>query len=377
MGPIELLSKLVSFKSITPNDDGSLDFLSKMLHEIGFKCKKLSFGNSALNNTKNLFASYRNGPGPHFCFAGHVDVVPPGKDWKSNPFKATKKNGFIFGRGVCDMKGSIAAFINAVKNFIINKENFNGTLSIILTSDEEGEAKFGTIKVVEWLQKEKIDIDFCLVGEPTSSKFIGDIAKIGRRGSLNCLLVVKGKQGHVAYPEKAKNPINKLLKYCSVLRKPLDKGNKFFPPSNLEITSIDTGNKITNLIPESASINFNIRFNNKFNANSLIKHLKKRLNTVDTKYDLKFKISGESFLNESKFLNSNLEKSILKITNRKVMFSTTGGTSDARFISKICPVVEFGSIGETMHQVDEKIRIKDLEILSKIYEDLLKRIYFQ
>ena len=374
MGLVELLSKLISFKSITPNDDGCLEFLSKVLSNMGFKCKKLDFGNSS-NKTKNIYAHFSKGSGTHFCFAGHVDVVPPGDNWKSNPFRAKKKNGYIFGRGACDMKSAIAAFINAINNFLKRTKDFKGTISLILTSDEEGDAEFGTKKVIQWLKKEKIKIDFCLVGEPTSRKKVGDMAKIGRRGSLNCNLIVKGKQGHVAYPEKAKNPITDLIKLCSELRKPFDKGNKFFPPTNLEITSIDTENKITNLIPEKITAKFNVRFNNVYNSKTLIKTLKKRLDKLGTHYELSTKISGESFLNQSDILNNHLEKSILEIAKEKVEFSTSGGTSDARFISKICPVIEFGSVGETMHQIDEKIKIKDLDLLSKIYVDLLNRVY--
>ena len=374
MSLVELLSKLISFRSITPNDDGCLEFITKILLNMGFKCKKLDFGNSS-NRTKNIYAHFSRGSGTHFCFAGHVDVVPPGDNWKSDPFKATKKNGYIFGRGACDMKSSIAAFVNAVNSFLKKTKDFKGTISLILTSDEEGDAELGTKKVIQWLKKEKIKIDFCLVGEPTSRKKIGDMAKIGRRGSINCNLTVKGKQGHVAYPEKARNPITDLIRLCSELKKPFDKGNAFFPPTNLEITSIDTENKITNLIPEKVTAKFNIRFNNSYNSKTLIKTLKKRLDNLKTHYELSTKISGESFLNQSDILNTHLEKSIFEITKENVEFSTSGGTSDARFISKICPVVEFGSVGETMHQIDEKVKIKDLDLLSKIYIDLLDRVY--
>ena len=213
------------------------------------------------------------------------------------------------------------------------------------------------------------------MGEPTSRKKIGDMAKIGRRGSINCNLTVNGKQGHVAYPEKARNPITDLIRLCNELKKPFDKGNTFFPPTNLEITSIDTKNKITNLIPEKVTAKFNIRFNNSYNSKTLIKTLKERLDNLKTNYELNTKISGESFLNQSNILNTHLEKSIFEITKENVEFSTSGGTSDARFISKICPVVEFGSVGETMHQIDEKVKIKDLDLLSKIYINLLNRVY--
>lgn len=373
---VNTLSKLIEFKSISPNDDGSINFLSDLLREIGFNCKKLTFGNSSSNKTKNLYAYLNKGEGPNFCFAGHVDVVPPGKFWKSNPFIATKKNGFIFGRGACDMKGAVAAYIVAIKNFVKDNKDFNGKISLILTSDEEGEAKYGTKKVVEWIKEKKIALDYCLVGEPTCQKNLGDIAKVGRRGSLNCSLLVKGKQGHVAYPDRAVNPITLLLKYLDVLKKPLDKGNKNFEPSNLEITSIDSKNETTNLIPNSVLAKFNIRFNNNFTSKTLISILKNRLDKIEGKYDLKVISSCEPFLSPSKFLIKKLEESIFTVSKKKVKLSTSGGTSDARFISKICPVIEFGAIGETMHKIDERIKISDLKLLSEIYENLLYNIYF-
>ena len=225
------------------------------------------------------------------------------------------------------------------------------------------------------VKKKKIKLDYCVVGEPTNPNFLGEMAKIGRRGSLNCKLKINGKQGHVGYPDRAKNPINDAIKFCNELKKPLDKGNKFFQPSNLEITSFDVDNKITKLIPQSAHIAFNVRFNDYFNSKSLIELIKKRLRKVGKNFVLETKVSGESFYNPSKELTKHLTSSVFETTGKKLSLSTTGGTSDARFISRICPVIEFGSVGKTMHQIDERVKISDLEKLSEIYLKLLRKIF--
>lgn len=319
----------------------------------------------------------KNGNGPHICFAGHVDVVPPGNlnSWSSNPFKAVIKNGKIYGRGACDMKGAIAAYIVAIYNFLDVNKNFKGTISLMTTSDEEGNAKFGTKKIVEWLKKNKIKIDFCIVGEPTNPKLVGEVAKIGRRGSVNCQLTVKGKQGHVAYPKNAINPISDLIKYLNKLQQPLDRGNVNFQPSNLELTSIDTGNVVDNLIPEKISAKFNIRFNTNFTSQGIKKIIKDRLNSVGKNYTIKFNVSGEPFIKESKKYKSFLKKSVKEIAGIDLKMNTSGGTSDARFISKLCPVIEFGPVGKTMHQINENVKIKDLEILSDIYLKFLEKFF--
>ena len=374
----EILSELISFKSITPKDGGSLKFLSDLLKKKNFTCTKLNFGNKKNNTfTTNQFASLKNGNGPHICFAGHVDVVPPGNlnSWSSNPFKAVIKNGKIYGRGACDMKGAIAAYIVAIYNFLDVNKNFKGTISLMTTSDEEGNAKFGTKKIVEWLKKNKIKIDFCIVGEPTNPKLVGEVAKIGRRGSVNCQLTVKGKQGHVAYPKNAINPISDLIKYLNKLQQPLDRGNVNFQPSNLELTSIDTGNVVDNLIPEKISAKFNIRFNTNFTSQGIKKIIKDRLNSVGKNYTIKFNVSGEPFIKESKKYKSFLKKSVKEIAGIDLKMNTSGGTSDARFISKLCPVIEFGPVGKTMHQINENVKIKDLEILSDIYLKFLEKFF--
>ena len=375
---LSILSKLVSFKSISPNDGGSIDFIIDLLERKKFKCEKLIYGKkNDQSETVNLYAYYQRGNGPNLCFAGHVDVVPSGdlKIWKTNPFKATIKKEIIYGRGVSDMKGAIASYIYAINNFLEKFKNFKGTLSLLLTSDEEGEANFGTKQVVNWLERKNIKLDYCVVGEPTNPNFLGEMAKIGRRGSLNCKLKINGKQGHVGYPDRAKNPITDAIKFCNELKKPLDKGNKFFQPSNLEITSFDVDNKVTNLIPQSAYISFNVRFNDYFNSKSLIELIKKRLLKVGKNFALEAKVSGESFYNPSKELTKHLTSSVFETTGKTLSLSTTGGTSDARFISKICPVIEFGSVGKTMHQIDENVKISDLEKLSEIYFGLIKKIF--
>lgn len=376
MNAIEITSKLISFKSVTPEDDGAIDFLIKLLRSKGFKCKVLNFGTKK-NKIKNFYASFRGGKGPNICFAGHTDVVPPGNNdlWNSDPFSPIIKNGKIYGRGSSDMKGAIGSFLEASFKYICDsKKKFDGEISFLITGDEEGDAEFGTKKVLEWLKKENKKIDFCIVGEPTNPNFIGEMAKVGRRGSLNGSLIIKGTQGHVAYPNKADNPINKTLKYCFELSKPLDKGNKVFQPSNLEITSIDVNNEVTNLIPSEVNLKFNIRFNNEFSSMSLTKEIKKRLNKVGTNHILDIKVSGEPFYNQSKKLNKALIQSIKKVLKTNPKMSTSGGTSDARFISKHCPVIEFGLVGKTMHKINENVSVKDIEKLTDVYHKFLEDI---
>ncbi len=372
MDLIKLTSELIEFKSITPKDDGAIKFLSKLLRAKGFKCKILKFGGK--KKVSNLYASFKGGIGPNICFAGHTDVVPAGiiSEWKTDPFKPKIINGKIFGRGASDMKGAVAAFLVAGLKYIDTFPKFNGTISYLITGDEEGEAEYGTKRVLHWLSENKKKIDFCIVGEPTNPNFVGEMIKNGRRGSLNGEIEVFGIQGHVAYPQKAKNPIKITLLYCNELLKPLDHGNKIFEPSNLEITSIDVNNEIVNLIPAKVTIKFNVRFNNHFSSKTLVSEIKNRLNKVGSDYKLSVKVSGESFHNTSEKLTSILTKAIKKIVNKKVKLSTSGGTSDARFISKFCPVIEFGLVGKTMHKVNENVKVSDIKKLTQIYESFLR-----
>ncbi len=375
MNLIKLSSDLIRFKSVTPNSAGSLEFIEKILKKNNFDCHLREFGNKKI---KNLYAEIRGGKGPNLCFAGHTDVVPAGnlKDWTSNPFKPIIKNGVLYGRGASDMKTAIAAFIYSSLEFLSNcKNKFNGSLSFLLTADEEGEADFGTKSMVNWLKKNHYKIDLCLVGEPTNPNYLGEMIKVGRRGSLNGEIIVKGIQGHVAYPEKCKNPIDDLLKICNQLKLPIDKGSRLFQPSKLVITSIDVGNKVTNLVVDKATIKFNVRFSDKHKSGDIIKLIKQRLNKTKSDYELNIKVSGESFHNSSKKLVDPLINSIKKVTTKTPKLSTSGGTSDARFISKICPVIEFGIVGKTMHKINENINIKDLEDLSKIYLRFINNVF--
>ena len=375
MNLIKLSSDLIRFKSITPNSAGSLEFIQKILKKNKFNCHLLEFGNKKI---KNLYAEIKGGDGPNLCFAGHTDVVPAGnlKDWTSNPFKPTIKNGVLYGRGASDMKTAIAAFIYSSLEFLSNcKNKFNGSLSFLLTADEEGEADFGTKSMVNWLKRNHHKIDLCLVGEPTNPNYLGEMIKVGRRGSLNGEIIVKGIQGHVAYPEKCKNPIDDILKICTQLNLPIDKGSRLFQPSKLVITSIDVGNKITNLVVDKATIKFNVRFSDKHKSKDIVKLIEQRLNKTKSDYELNIKVSGESFHNSSKKLVDPLVNSIKKVTTKTPKLSTSGGTSDARFISKICPVIEFGIVGKTMHKINENINIKDLEDLSKIYLHFINNVF--
>ena len=274
------------------------------------------------------------------------------------------------------MKTAIAAFMHASLEFLSGcKNKFNGSLSFLLTADEEGEADFGTKSVVNWLKKKHHKIDLCLVGEPTNPNYLGEMIKVGRRGSLNGEIIVKGIQGHVAYPEKCRNPIDDLLKICEQLKLPIDRGSKLFQPSKLVITSIDVGNKVTNLVVDKATIKFNVRFSDKHKSKDIVKLIKQRLNKTKSDYELNIKVSGESFHNSSKKLVEPLIHSIKKVTTKTPKLSTSGGTSDARFISKLCPVIEFGIVGKTMHKINENINIRDLEDLSKIYLYFINNVF--
>ena len=374
MDVLKISSDLMSFRSISPHSEGSLEYVKKLLEGWDFDCHLLEFGE---NKVKNLYASYSSGNGPNVCFAGHTDVVPPGdiKEWDSEPFTPLVKNGILFGRGASDMKTAIAAFLVSSRKFLSSHKNFNGSISFLLTADEEGDADYGTKTVVEWLINNNKKIDYCLVGEPTNPNKLGQMIKVGRRGSLNGEIIIKGKQGHVAYPEKCKNPIDDLLNVCSSLNEKLDDGSKTFQPSKLTITSIDVGNKVTNLVPNSVKLKFNVRFNDNFKSEDIIKIINNRLKSSNCNFDLKTKVSGESFFNFSEKLTESIVKAVKKVTKIEPELSTSGGTSDARFISKICPVIEFGIVGKTMHQINENILITDIEKLSEIYYLFLENIF--
>ena len=374
---LQLSKDLIRFPSVTPIDAGAINYLAKKLKQLGFNCKILEFKDKKNPTIKNLYARLGNKQ-PNLCYAGHTDVVPPGniKDWTINPFKPVIKNNYLIGRGANDMKSSIACFLSAVSKFLKKNKKVNGSISLLITGDEEAQAINGTKKVVDYLIKKKEKINFCIVGEPTNPKKLGEMIKIGRRGSLSCNLEVQGSQGHVAYPHLSKNPINSLIAICKKLKeKKLDKGNKHFQPSNLEFTGIHVDNKVHNVIPARAKMQFNIRYNNFHTAVSLKKMINSTVNSICKKNKVKFKIefltSGDSFLTKPGVTIQMAKKIIKKITKINTIFSTTGGTSDARFIKKISPCLEFGLVNKTMHKVDECVSLSDLKKLTKIYNKIL------
>jgi len=377
---LELAKELIKFPTITPVDAGVMKFLEKKLKSLGFKTKILEFKEKNSKPVKNLYARLGT-KGLNFCYAGHLDVVPPGdlKDWTVNPFKPIVKKGHLIGRGANDMKSSIAAFVAAVSNFI-NNNDFNGSISLLIKGDEEGIAVNGTKKVVDYLKRKKEKIDFCLVGEPTNPNKLGEMIKIGRRGSMTGRLKIIGTQGHVAYPHRANNPSNTLVKILSALKKiKFDKGTKNFQPTNLEITKINIENTADNVIPGEANATFNIRFNNKHSSSSLKSKLNKIFNKITnqnkSKFNIEYSVSGEAFLTKPNSTTFMIRDVIKKITKVTPQLSTTGGTSDARFIRKISPCLEFGLVGKTMHKVDEAVSVADLKKLTLIYSEILKNYF--
>ncbi len=378
---LQLAKELIRFPSITPIDSGVIKFLEKKLKKLGFKTKMLEFKEKGFKPVKNLYARLGN-KDPNFCYAGHLDVVPPGNlnEWTVNPFKPSIKKGHLIGRGANDMKSSIAAFVSAVSIFLNKNHKFNGSISLLITGDEEGDAVNGTKKVVDYLKKKKEKINFCLIGEPTNPNKLGEMMKIGRRGSLTGKLSIIGIQGHVAYPQRANNPSTTIVKILNELKNiKFDKGTKDFQPTNLEVTKINIKNNADNVIPGSAEATFNIRFNNQHSSSSI----KNRLNRIfkriskknKSKFKIEYKVSGEAFLtkpNTTTFMIQNIIKEITKI---KPKLSTTGGTSDARFIKKISPCLEFGLVGKTMHKIDEAVSLKDLNNLTKIYHNILQSFF--
>ena len=375
---VKLAKELIKFPSITPVDVGVMKFLEKKLKKLGFRTNIIEFKEKNYKPVKNLYARLGN-KGPNFCYAGHLDVVPPGniKDWTIDPFKPSIKKGHLIGRGANDMKSSIAAFVSAVSNFLKKNHNFNGSISFLITGDEEGDAVNGTKKVVDYLKKKKEKINFCLVGEPTNPNKLGEMIKIGRRGSLTGKLIINGVQGHVAYPHRANNPSTTMVKILSQLKNiKFDRGTKDFQATNLEITRININNSADNIIPASAEAAFNIRFNNKHSSNSIKNKLNKIFNKIskknNTKYKIEYKVSGEAFLSKPNDTTFMIQNIIKKITKIKPKLSTTGGTSDARFIKKISPCIEFGLVGKTMHKIDEAVSIRDLKNLTKIYQNILQ-----
>ena len=378
---IQLAKELIKFPSVTPVDAGIMKFLEKKLKTLGFKTKILEFKEKNSKPVKNLYARLGD-KGLNFCYAGHLDVVPAGdlKDWTVNPFRPIIKKGYLIGRGANDMKSSVAAFVSAVSIFIENNREFKDSISLLITGDEEGVAINGTKKVVEYLKKKKEKIDFCLVGEPTNPNKLGEMIKIGRRGSLTGKLSIIGIQGHVAYPQRANNPSTTIVQILKELKEiKFDTGTKDFQPTNLEITKINIDNSADNVIPGLANATFNVRFNNKHSSISIKKKInniiKKIVKNNKSKYKVNYNISGEAFLTKPNNITFMIRDIIKKVTKIKPKLSTTGGTSDARFIKKIAPCLEFGLVGKTMHKVDEAVSLSDLRKLTLIYSNILKKYF--
>lgn len=385
---IILSQALIQCPSVTPSDEGALFVLQHALETIGFDTEFMPFSDVNVPEVNNLWAikkgkTTQEKTGKHLCFAGHTDVVPVGnlEKWTYNPFQAHIDDGILYGRGASDMKAAIAAFVVAVDEFTTQNPDFSGAISMMITGDEEGNGINGTQKMVQVLKARHIAIDHCLVGEPTNPEILGTMIKVGRRGSLNVDLVITGKQGHVAYPHLAKNPLPQLVLILNELSHlTLDAGNDLFQPSHLEITNIEVGNVADNVIPETAKGRFNVRFNSEWSG-ELLKHY---LNdTVDRlaeqhniDYEMTFRLSGESFITRDAFLTDNLSEAIVEETGIKPELSTTGGTSDARFIKNLCPVIEFGIVGKTMHQVNESVKVSDITVLKNIYLNFLKRYFY-
>ncbi|HWK87767.1 MAG TPA: succinyl-diaminopimelate desuccinylase [Xanthobacteraceae bacterium] len=376
--PIAIAQALIRCRSVTPDEGGALDYLGDLLSRAGFEVHRQKFASPGFPEIDNLFAKIGSGR-PHLVFAGHTDVVPPGREanWSEPPFAGVLKDGKLYGRGATDMKGAIAAFAAAAIGFVAEKKP-KGTISFLITGDEEGPAVNGTVKLLAWAKARGERFSHALVGEPTSVSKLGDMMKIGRRGSLCGTITVRGKQGHAAYPDRAHNPVPALIAMCAALKeKPYDKGSKEFQPSNLEVVSLETGNTAFNVIPAEVKARFNIRFNDKHTPAKLKKEIEQRLKKAakGARFTLEWEPASESYLTPRGPFVDLVSKAVLDATGIKAAVSTSGGTSDARFIKNYCPVIDLGLVGTTMHQVDENVPVKDLEKLTKIYRTILDRYF--
>jgi len=378
LDPAELAARLIRRPSVTPKDEGALDVVAETLDKLGFVCHRLSFADGGGEPIHNLYAR-RGTAGPNLCFAGHTDVVPVGalEAWSFDPFAGIVHDGELCGRGAVDMKGAIAAFITAAQRHLdCGGAEAAGSISLLITGDEEGPAVNGTRKVLDWLAERDEILDACVVGEPTSAEELGDMIKIGRRGSLTGRLTAHGVQGHTAYPHLADNAAHRLVSMLHALTTTeLDQGSEHFPPSTLQVATIDIGNPVSNVIPASAKAVFNIRFNDGWTGATVKRWLAERLDRVGGRYELDVSVSGESFLVPPGAIGERLAEAVRRVTGRTPEFSTTGGTSDARFIRTCCPVAEFGLVGQTAHQVDERVGVADLAVLTEIYQTFLG-LYF-
>jgi succinyl-diaminopimelate desuccinylase len=378
MDPVALAGALIRRPSVTPRDEGAIAILEEKLEALGFVCRRLVFSEPGTDDIVNLYARLGTAR-PNFAFAGHTDVVPVGdpEAWSFDPFAGSVRGAELVGRGAADMKGAIAAFIAAVERFLAQRgRDFGGSISLLITGDEEGASINGTRKLMDWLAREGEALDACVVGEPTSAEALGDMVKIGRRGSLTATLSVYGTSGHTAYPHLADNAAHRIVAMLHALTAtPLDEGSAHFQPSTLQVSTIDIGNPASNVIPAKARAVINIRFNDRWTSAALKAWMADKLNAVGGKWDLDVKVSGESFLTPPGAVSDLLSRAVEKVTGRRPALSTTGGTSDARFIWQHCPVAELGLVGLTMHKVDERVPTADIHALSEIYQAALD-LYF-
>jgi len=383
---LALTRDLIQCPSVTPQDAGALGVLERVLNEAGFTTHRVTFSEPGTADIDNLYARIGT-TAPHLTFAGHTDVVPVGDEaaWSAGPFAGEVRDGMIYGRGAVDMKGGIACSLAAVLDFLQSRKGrFDGSISFLITGDEEGIAINGTIKLLEWIAARGEIFDHCVLGEPSNVAELGDTIKLGRRGSLNGTLIVEGRQGHVAYPQRAINPVRGIVQLvAALLAEPLDHGSAHFDPSNLEFTSIDVGNSATNVIPARARAMFNIRFNDCHTQESLRQLIEQRVAKAAGEADgapIDWRIewvpcNADVFLTAPSPFTDLVVEAIAEVTGRKPDLNTKGGTSDARFIAKYCPVLEFGLVGQTMHQVDERVALTDLEKLTQIYRGVLERYF--
>ena len=374
----ELAARMIQCPSVTPADAGALDVLQNALGDMGFACRRLPFSEPGAADVDNLFARLGDGS-PAFCFAGHTDVVPVGdaEQWQADPFSGEVRDGVLYGRGAADMKGAIACFVSAVATFLnAGERSWQGSISLLITGDEEGPAVNGTRKVLQWMADNGREIDVCLVGEPTNPESVGDMIKVGRRGSMVGRLAVHGVQGHAAYPQLADNPIPRLVAMLRVLTETsLDEGSAHFQPSTITVTSVDVGNPATNVIPATARATFNIRFNDRHSGATLETWLREQFDKVGERYALDVSVSGETFLTKPGTFSGIVANAVERVLNVQPEFSTSGGTSDARFIKDYAEVAEFGLVGRTMHKVDECIAVSDLDKLTKVYIAILEDFF--
>jgi len=374
---VPILQGLIRCKSVTPAEGGALTYLEDLLSEHGFVCQRLIFREEGTPDVENLFARFGTSA-PHFCFAGHTDVVPEGhaEDWSHPPFAAEIADGYVFGRGACDMKGSIAAFAAAAIDYVRTARKFKGSISLLITGDEEGPAVNGTVKVLQWMRDNGHVPDVCLVGEPSSVDTLGDTIKIGRRGSISFTVTVEGRQGHVAYPQKADNPVPKLARFVDhISQAKLDEGNDHFDPSTLAVTTFDVGNSATNVIPTRATVKFNIRFSTEHSFESLQAWVDEQIKAVKSDLGGKWSVTAtegaDAFLTEPGACIGMLQDAVERETGILPKLSTSGGTSDARFVKDYCPVLEFGPTNATIHQTDERISIEELRGTQAVYGRVL------